>query len=220
VLPHRCAGAPQLERGEPQRFARYDAFNNSARCQRQVVRCVAATRPIISSSRCVSCYHLYDSPLKASDHRITRTDRLLERALETFGRDDHPFALHTHLDTRSPAFHRDDACAVDAGASPNVDITSALHAVRFDARPCMIGSSIGAMRAESLSGLLCTGARRRIERLLHLNVVLPRPITGAHRSIAGAHHLNARSPRGHGCDRSSIRLGRRRIRVIASPPGA
>ena len=98
-----------------------------------------------------------------------------------FGRDDHPFALLARLDTRSPAFHHDDACAVDAGASPNVDITSALHAVRFDARPCMIGSSTGAMRAESLSGLLCTGARRRIERLLHLNVVLPRPITGAHR---------------------------------------
>jgi hypothetical protein len=79
----------------------------------------------------------------------------------------HPFALHTHLDTRSPAFHHGDACVVQRDASPNVDITSSPRAVRFGATAGTVGSSPRAMRDECLSGRLAERLHRRIERALH-----------------------------------------------------
>jgi hypothetical protein len=125
----------------------------------------------------------------------------------------HPFALLARLDTRSPAFHHGDACGVHAAASPNADITSALHAVRFDARPCMIGSSTER----------CVPSRCRVFVARVRFVASSRRFTCTvvlHRRISGARRLNAWSPRGHARDGSAIRRGRRPNRAIASPPGA
>jgi hypothetical protein len=78
VPPHHCAGAPQFGRGAPRQFTLHDAFNEGERCERHAVRCVATTRLIISSSPRLPWYDVSDASFDASDHRITRTDRLFE----------------------------------------------------------------------------------------------------------------------------------------------
>jgi hypothetical protein len=133
----------------------YDALQHRDRSSHRRDACSATTCTTPHSRRAIIASR---GPIASSSERF-------RCSVET----NHPFALLARLDTRSPAFHHGDACGVHAAASPNADITSALHAVRFDARPCMIGSSTGAMRAESLSGLRCTGALRRLEPSLHLH---------------------------------------------------
>jgi hypothetical protein len=118
---------------------------HAARCVRHAARRRATGPPISSSSRRLACYSVHDASFDASDRLLTRTDPLIESALDMIGRYDHPFTLLTHLDARWPSLHRDDACVVHADAPPNVEITSPPRAVRFSATPCTIGSSTRAI---------------------------------------------------------------------------
>jgi hypothetical protein len=139
---------------------------------------------------------VHDASFDASDRLLTRTDPLIESAPDMIGRYDHPFTPLTHLDARWPSLHQDDACVVHADASPDVEITSPPHAVRFGATPCTIGSSTRAMRAGCVSGHLYT-------RWLRL--------------IVSPLRLGAQSLRGHECDGCVVRVDASSALAIAYP---
>jgi hypothetical protein len=151
VLDRRCKCQRIVAASSLRRCAH---LGRAAASSLHAARWRATRRPIASSSRRLACYDVHDASFDASDRLLTRTDPLIESALDMIGRYDHPFMLLTHLDARWPSLHQDDACVAHTDASPNVETTSPPRAVRFGATPCRIGSSTRAMRAKRVSGHL------------------------------------------------------------------
>jgi hypothetical protein len=156
-------------------------------CNRATDQLIVATPGLLQRARCVIRRERSSPHADRSPHRVSaRHDRSVRSSIHA-----------AHSSRRAVAFaSRGDACVAHTDASPNVEITSAPHAVRFGATPCRIGSSTRAMRAGCVSGHLYT-------RWLRL--------------IVSPLRLGAQSLRGHECDGCVVRVDASSALAIAYP---
>jgi hypothetical protein len=191
---------------------RVPATSRTMRCNNATDHLIVAMRVVLPPVRRLiqgerSAHHVDRSPLRvsASDVRSRRIIHSRCSLVSTRGRlrsTTMPHAPYTR--PRRPMWTSH--CLHARRDSAPRRARSAHHRVQCEMSVCRVVSPSGCIVASSVRFIASS-------RRFTCTVVL-------HRRISGARRLNAWSPRGHECGGSSIRRGRRRIRVIASPPGA